>query len=115
MVAQVENVLNNANVLNGSQVGLVNLNNSLNNLRALNNVLKHAGATEVQVRLTTEQGNLKVTVTDNGTGFDLSQAEARGGDGLLNIRKRLRNIGGSAVISSRNGDGTKVEMEAALR
>jgi hypothetical protein len=42
VVAQVENVLNNASVLNGSQVGLVNLNNSLNNLTALNNVLNNS-------------------------------------------------------------------------
>jgi hypothetical protein len=41
-VAQVENVLNNPKVLNGSQVGLVNLNKSLNNLRALNNVLNNS-------------------------------------------------------------------------
>jgi hypothetical protein len=42
VVAQVENVLSNASVLNGSQVGLVNLNNSLNNLTALNNVLNNS-------------------------------------------------------------------------
>jgi hypothetical protein len=42
VVAQVENVLNNANVLNDSQVGLVNVNHSLNNVRALNNVLNNS-------------------------------------------------------------------------
>jgi signal transduction histidine kinase len=82
---------------------------------ALNNILKHSRATEVGIGLTLEGGRLKILISDNGLGFDPALAKASGGDGLVNMNARLRQIDGRVVISSRAGEGTRVEMEAALK
>jgi ligand-binding sensor domain-containing protein/signal transduction histidine kinase len=80
---------------------------------ALNNVLKHAHATEVRVSLAVETGRLLITVSDDGGGF-VAGEEQPGADGLKNMRKRLEQIGGRLKIESSTGQGTKVQMEARL-
>src|SRR5689334_7435136 len=67
---------------------------------ALHNVLKHAGASEVHVRLTESQGRVEIAVEDNGCGFDAASKQnghgnsARFGHGLANMRKRMGDMGG---------------------
>ncbi len=78
---------------------------------ALNNVLKHARATEVRIGLGVTDGRMTITITDNGRGFRLGQAQAKG-DGLENMKQRLEQIGGRFVLESEPGRGTSIRLEA---
>ena len=80
---------------------------------ALNNVLKHAGATEVRISLAVEGSALKIIVADNGCGFVLNGSH-NGGDGLNNMKERLSRIGGRLELQSKQNSGTRVEMEVFL-
>lgn len=62
------------------------------------NILKHSGATEVNVTLSAGGGELQITIADNGKGFDLVQ-NRRSGNGISNMEKRLRDIGGTFFIT----------------
>jgi predicted ATPase/signal transduction histidine kinase len=76
---------------------------------ALNNSLKHAGATSVTVRLVTNNGDLVLEVADDGKGFDLdSQDSHQGGLGLLSMQERASRMGGYLEIYSTIGSGTTV-------
>jgi signal transduction histidine kinase len=76
---------------------------------ALNNVVRHSGATEVSLKIEVGQGELVISVTDNGHGFD-SATEAAGGEGLQGMRHRLQHLGGGCEIRSKLGSGTEVEL-----
>jgi signal transduction histidine kinase len=80
---------------------------------ALNNVLKHAQATEVRVSLAVENGKLMVSIDDNGSGFSPG-AEREAGEGLRNMKQRLEQIDGKLRIDSAPGKGTRVQMEAKV-
>jgi signal transduction histidine kinase len=80
---------------------------------ALNNVLKHAGATEVRIGLSLRGDKLVLSVVDNGCGFTPNGHDS--GNGLINMRNRLEQIGGVMTFESAPGNGTKVEMEAPLK
>ena len=86
---------------------------------ALTNVAKHARATECRVRLDRTDTTLRLTIEDDGVGFEEG---ARGGDerrglGLIGIRERAAQLGGSVAIDSAPGKGTRltVELPAHLR
>jgi ligand-binding sensor domain-containing protein/signal transduction histidine kinase len=74
---------------------------------ALHNVVKHSEATETTVRCGFGDGMMEVSVEDNGKGFLLHQ-NSRFGNGVLNMRKRIENIGGTFSLDSHLGHGTKV-------
>jgi PAS domain S-box-containing protein len=74
---------------------------------ALNNILKHAHATTVTVRLRQTRQNVILEVTDNGKGFDLDQVE-QGGMGLQNMRARAMQVKGTLKIISTPGQGTTI-------
>ncbi|MEO7924460.1 MAG: response regulator [Chitinophagaceae bacterium] len=74
----------------------------------LNNIIKHANATEVQIELKKETGYLVVTIKDNGKGFDLSRK--RNGIGLKNIKNRADIYNGAVQILSSPGDGCKMKI-----
>ena len=82
----------------------------------LNNVLKHAGATQVKVTLTRERAHLRLVVEDNGRGFDpkhlASLAPDRRGLGLREVTERAKMMRGRLVIWSRPGQGARVTVEA---
>jgi signal transduction histidine kinase len=80
---------------------------------ALNNVLKHSGASEVRVRLQFRDGELTIEVDDNGRGFDLARGEAKR-SGLLHMRQRMVEIGGSCEIGPVDGGGTRVKFTLPL-
>ena len=69
----------------------------------INNILKHANATNVAIYLCESDNVLKLTVTDNGKGVDLSAIKK--GLGIINIYNRAENFGGSAEIISSPGKG----------
>jgi signal transduction histidine kinase len=76
---------------------------------ALNNILKHSRATEVQLRVFENESSLEIVIEDNGVGFDTSTPNARrSGNGLENMRKRVEGLGGTFVITSAPGKGTRL-------
>lgn len=80
----------------------------------LNNVIRHAVATEVMVRLWQTSDSCWITIHDNGKGFDLEQAVQSQGLGLVGMRERARLIGGTLEISSTPGAGTTVLLTVPL-
>jgi signal transduction histidine kinase len=84
---------------------------------ALTNVRKHAGARHVEVKFEVEPGWVKVTVKDDGQGFEISpQAEAAGEHfGLRVMRERAEEIGGSLRMHSEPGHGTQVRVRVPIK
>lgn len=86
---------------------------------ALNNVQRHSGATRASVALKCHEDEVEVTITDNGTGFDLpkqlSEFARRGKLGLTGMEERARLIGGEIEVSSRKGGGTCISVRAPMR
>ena len=80
---------------------------------ALNNVALHSGATEVQLQIGVQDHALIVVVADNGRGLG-SAAPVPGMDGLDNMRRRLKTLGGRCDISSPEGQGTIVRFSLPL-
>ncbi|MCW5555655.1 MAG: ATP-binding protein [Verrucomicrobiae bacterium] len=77
---------------------------------ALNNVLKHSGATQVWLRLTLDEESVRLEVEDNGRGFNPHQP-APGGNGVENMKSRLAECGGRTELLSEPGRGTKVRLQ----
>jgi signal transduction histidine kinase len=89
---------------------------------ALHNVLKHAGASEVHVRVSEAQGRVEIGVEDNGCGFDIAPSNgngnrggARPGHGLANMRKRMEGIGGEMKIVAAVGKGTQLTFSVKVK
>jgi len=80
---------------------------------ALTNVVRHAGARQVWVRISTARQCLVVEVADDGRGFPSAPRPA-GSDGLANMRERLQSLGGTCEITSETGTGTTVRFRAPL-
>ena len=78
---------------------------------ALNNVLKHSGASEVEVRLVQNEAWLLAEVKDNGGGFDFVKAKTQGGIGLSSMSERASSIGGELSIDSPLNRGTVVRIK----
>jgi len=77
----------------------------------LTNVVKHAAAASVWIQVAKHEGMLKMTVRDNGRGFDVSAVEAaRRGNGLSSLRNRAQKINGVCEIVSTPGEGTTVRF-----
>jgi signal transduction histidine kinase len=76
---------------------------------ALANVRKHAAARNVDVRLCYAGTTVRLTVRDDGTGFD--QENQNGGYGLSGMRDRVRQVGGTVTITAKPGAGTEVSAE----
>jgi ligand-binding sensor domain-containing protein/signal transduction histidine kinase len=79
---------------------------------SLNNVVKHARATEVLLRVNTDDAGLVWEIADNGRGFEKAPDNALA-DGIRNLRRRLEEIGGTCDITSRPGAGTVVRFSVA--
>jgi signal transduction histidine kinase len=73
----------------------------------LNNALKHSNANEVIVRISVHEKTLYILIRDNGKGFTPAQGEGSR-NGLKNMNSRLAAIGGSCVLRSKPGRGTRV-------
>lgn len=82
---------------------------------ALNNVLKHARASEVTVRMELAESVLCISVEDTGCGCASATNKGRVGNGLDNMRKRLADIGGKLEWRSEPERGTAVRMTVPLR
>lgn len=81
------------------------------------NVAKHAQVGVAELALTLADGQLVVSVTDSGNGFDAGDSavpSAKGGFGLFSVRERIGFIGGDMQIDSAPGDGTVVVLTVPL-
>jgi signal transduction histidine kinase len=80
---------------------------------SINNIIKHSGATSAQIEFQLDQDRLRLRVSDNGQGFQLS--EHREGHGLASMRARSVDIGGLLDLVSAPGKGTSIMLRAPLR
>lgn len=76
-------------------------------LEALQNIVKHSGASKATVRLDESDGRLVFSVSDDGHGMD--PAKARSGSGMQNMRDRVEVLGGRLSVESTPGKGTVIE------
>lgn len=78
----------------------------------LNNILKHASASEIAIAMIYTSENFLLQIEDNGKGFDKAETEQRSitesGSGLKNLEKRAALVGARLVIKSMPGDGTLI-------
>jgi signal transduction histidine kinase len=81
---------------------------------ALHNVVKHANATQAWIILRRVGRELRLTVEDDGIGFDIAEVP-RGHLGLVGMQQRAERIGAELEIGSRPGGGTRVRVTLNLR
>ena len=80
---------------------------------ALNNAVRHSGATEVALTIQATDGEVRVTVKDNGKGFD-SATEKPERNGMSNMAQRMVELDGSCCVTSQPGAGCCVELVVPL-
>jgi signal transduction histidine kinase/ligand-binding sensor domain-containing protein len=78
---------------------------------SVNNALRHAGCTHIEIQLSVENGWLELSVKDNGRGFD---GQCESGNGLPSMRRRAAKLGGFFNVSSNPGHGTRVWLKAPV-
>lgn len=81
---------------------------------AINNVEKHARAREVWVRLSEQDGDCVLSVTDDGIGLQASRQRTPVGLGLISMEERARLLGGQLRVTPGPGGGTRVEVRFSL-
>jgi len=77
---------------------------------AMNNILKHSGATETLLRVRMHDSELTITLQDNGRGFDPQVAASAGGNGLTNMRTRITRAHGRLEWRTAPGQGTEISI-----
>ncbi|MGD0445754.1 MAG: two-component regulator propeller domain-containing protein [Edaphobacter sp.] len=84
---------------------------------AINNIMKHSGASEAEVRVAKTNHGILLSIRDNGTGFTSEQKSigTKGGFGLTGIRERALLLHGTVEIQSQPGDGTLLSINFDLR
>lgn len=80
----------------------------------LTNVIRHAQATHIDVRLCEEDGELVMSVQDNGRGIAPQEIAKAGSNGLVGMRERAKLIHGHLTLEGAPGAGTKVTLRAPL-
>jgi len=78
---------------------------------ALRNVAKHAATNQAEVYMARTNGNLHLTVSDRGVGFDKERARTQGGLGFLSMKERVGLVKGALEVESEPGFGTTVRIE----
>ena len=81
---------------------------------SVNNVVKHAQASEVHIRLKLDPGSFTLEIEDNGHG-PAGAEQKTGRNGLRNMRKRMEDVGGSFSIGPAAGQGTIVRLSAPIK
>jgi signal transduction histidine kinase len=82
---------------------------------SLTNILRHAQATEVDVKIIRDDGNIILTTTDNGRGISDEENLGPHSLGLLGMRERAQLIGGEIDIAGTPGIGTSVTVRVPIR
>lgn len=84
---------------------------------AVTNAVKHADATQISVSLAIVNGNITLTVWDDGRGFAanaIDDTHSRTGWGLLSMQQRAEAVDGRFGVQSQNGEGTVIVVEVPL-
>jgi len=76
----------------------------------VNNVMKHAGASRLDISLMRDEENISLTIEDNGKGFDMSDPDRYVGMGLKNMQARISFLKGKIELDSTPGKGTLVSV-----
>ena len=76
---------------------------------AVNNAIKYANSNSIEVDVIKKNNLIKISIKDNGTGFDLSKTDE--GNGIRNMRKRIEEIGGNFQLTSTTESGTKIIVQ----
>ncbi len=100
------NIDDNLNEITLTSIQGINIYRTIQ--EALNNIIKYAEATEIVISAEMMQNHIHIQVRDNGKGFD--SAEVEKGNGMLNMRKRIEDIGGSFKIESTISEGTYIRI-----
>jgi signal transduction histidine kinase len=82
---------------------------------ALNNALKHSGASMVTIVLRGNPDGADLEVNDNGIGFDPDSVKRKGGIGLLSMQQRAERLAGRLMIRSSPGEGTSIKVSLGTR
>ena len=80
---------------------------------SLNNAVKYAEASQIDLHLNLKSRFLKMELSDNGKGFDINKIKR--GNGLNNLEKRAKEIGGQIDIKSETGKGTCINLMMVLK
>ncbi|OIR06953.1 signal transduction histidine-protein kinase/phosphatase DegS [mine drainage metagenome] len=75
---------------------------------AVNNVIKHANATQLDITLIKDDATVSATIEDNGQGFDVAELKKKDGIGLKNIQSRIAYLKGTVDWDSQIGKGTAI-------
>ena len=80
----------------------------------LNNVIRHSGAKKALIEMRGTGEEIRLRVSDSGSGFEINSPSIKKGLGLLSMRERLRLIGGTITIKSRPSHGTRIDATVPL-
>ncbi|HEY1123722.1 MAG TPA: ATP-binding protein, partial [Haloferula sp.] len=80
---------------------------------ALNNIVRHSGASEVWLEIAVAEGQLDIGLADNGRGFAVAE-DSPGSDGLAGMSARMDKLGGACRVDTQPGRGTTVEFSLTL-
>lgn len=80
----------------------------------LNNIIKHAQASEAFINLTAYEDHLNIMIEDNGIGMNVVSIKPTDGMGLYSIEKKVENTGGTFEIDSQPGFGTTITIDIPL-
>ena len=83
-------------------------------MEALNNSLKHSGASEVEVSIVSQDNELALSIKDNGRGFDPDLVKDQGGLGITSMNERAERLGGFVSIRSKPDQGTELSVKIPL-
>jgi signal transduction histidine kinase len=81
---------------------------------ALTNIARHAGAHHVHMKLANNDGDIRLSIQDDGCGLNAAPTAGRG-LGLIGMRARARSAGGDVSVHSRPGQGVLIEVRVPLR
>jgi signal transduction histidine kinase len=79
---------------------------------AVNNAVKYSEASQLKILLEQTDHHIKMEVSDNGNGFDVSTI--RKGNGLENMIQRAKGINGEVTIDSRSDEGTRIIFSSSI-
>jgi len=81
---------------------------------AMNNVVRHSGATEVWLRIRMDRDVFEIVIEDNGRGVESSVVQRSERNGLRNMRSRIEGLGGTFAFESHRGAGARVQIRFPL-
>ncbi|RYD82758.1 MAG: sensor histidine kinase, partial [Sphingobacteriales bacterium] len=80
----------------------------------LNNIIKHAKATEAIIQFNKDENRLSIVVEDNGHGFNTAEKDEKAKAGLASVESRVTYLNGKLSIDSQKETGTTVMMDFLL-